>query len=456
MKKKIIIPVILLFIIIIVFISFNIFSNKIVSTITLDINPSIEINLDKFNKIVKVDALNKEANDIISNNLKGKKLDDALKIIRDNLINKGYIDNSAAIILYSKGNINNEELKVNIENIFNEKHVFADIIVIDNITKEDENLAKLYHISPAKASYIKSISNDNISIEDISNKSVNELKETKERRLYCPKDYILEGDWCIKEIDIVEPINGEVCESGYLDYNGKCYEEGRSEETGNLICRDEFELENGKCVRKRVVDASVSSYSCPSGEVRTKGEVGMAPKGSGDSNEPVCVDPNSITHPVTVCELPANDPTERLSSGGNCYWHRAPVIESGCPGKVQVDGFCWDLATNIYLCPYGNNSNPRTKDDYCYTVLKGVNATPTEYKCDEENMKLEGNKCILEEVEDAMHELTCKNGYTLVNNDRCVNLNNTTNKVNGLICDENSKLKNNKCIVYDFIEAIRY
>ena len=168
MKKKIIIPVILLFIIIIVFISFNIFSNKIVSTITLDINPSIEINLDKSNKIVKVAALNKEANDIISNNLKGKKLDDALKIIRDNLINKGYIDNSAAIILYSKGNINNEELKVNIENIFNEKHVFADIIVIDNITKEDENLAKLYHISPAKASYIKSISNDNISIEDIS------------------------------------------------------------------------------------------------------------------------------------------------------------------------------------------------------------------------------------------------------------------------------------------------
>ena len=52
MKKKIIIPVILLFIIIIVFISFNIFSNKIVSTITLDINPSIEINLDKNNKIV--------------------------------------------------------------------------------------------------------------------------------------------------------------------------------------------------------------------------------------------------------------------------------------------------------------------------------------------------------------------------------------------------------------------
>lgn len=107
---------------------------------------------------------------------------------------------------------------------------------------------------------------------------------------------------------------------------------------------------------------------------------------------------------------------------------------------------------------YGTNSEfcARTKDDYCYTVLKGVNPTPTEYKCDEENMKLEGNKCILEEVEDAMHELTCKNGYTLVNNDRCINLNNTTNKVNGLICDEQSKLKNNKCIVYDFIEAIRY
>ena len=187
--------------------------------------------------------------------------------------------------------------------------------------------------------------------------------------------------------------------------------------------------------------------------VKTKGEVGIAPYESGPSKELVCVDESSITHPVIPCELPASDPTERTSSGGKCYWHRAPVIEAGCPGKTQIGGFCWDDASNIYLCPNGYNSNKRTKDDYCYTVLKNVNPIVTEYTC-EEGYNLENNKCVKKETEDAFYERVCPSGYNKVDNDRCINMNKFKNKVDGYYCEEdNSRLRGNMCIIYDVIEA---
>lgn len=456
MKKNIIISVIVCFIIVIGFIGFIFWNNKIVSIITLDINPSVKINLTRNEKVKSIEALNDDAKDIISNNLKGKSLDDTLKLITNNLVDKGYVeDGNVAILLYSNGNIKNEDIESKIKDIFNDKEMAADIIIVDNITKKDEEIAKKYNISPAKASYINSIKedNDNIDIDSIKDKSVDEIRETKETGRYCDKDYFLEGDWCLKEIDRVTASNGDVCPRGYLEYEGKCYEETGIEETGNLLCRDGFKLEGEECIKKTSVNAVVTGYTCSKGEVRTKGEVGQTVKGAGDANDPVCVDPSSKTHPVSPCQLPASDPTERMSYGGKCYWHRAPVIASGCPGKVQVNGFCWDEAVNVYLCPNGNNNIIRNQDDYCYTILKNIKPTPSSYKCDD-GMTLNGNKCIGEEKEEAMPERFCQNGYTLVNNDRCINYKNITNKENGLICNqENARLKGNICVIYEIIEA---
>ena len=78
MKKKIIISIIICLIIVIGLISYNIWDNRVVSIITLDINPSIEIKLNRKEKVVSVVALNSDAKEVISNDLKGKKLDKAL------------------------------------------------------------------------------------------------------------------------------------------------------------------------------------------------------------------------------------------------------------------------------------------------------------------------------------------------------------------------------------------
>ena len=454
MKKNIILFLIIGLIITIGSVGFILYNNQQITIITLDINPSIEIKIDKKEIIKDIKALNEDANDIISNSLVGKNFDDAMRVISDKLIEKDYNHDLLEIIMYVKGNLNGNAVKEKIDNVFSEKHIDSNIVVIDKITKEDEKLANEYNISVSKAAYINEIlkRNENIKIDNLFDKSIKELNETKNTGNYCEQGYILEGDWCKKEIDEKPAKSGLVCPQGYVDYNDKCYEEIGSQETNNLVCREEFTLEGSECVRKTVVDAVVKEYKCPTGEVKTKGEVGISVIGSGEAREPVCVDPSSKTHPVTVCELPASDPTERMSYGGKCYWHRAPVIEEGCPGKIQVNGFCWDIADNIYLCPNGNNSNTRSKDDYCYKVLNNVKPVPSVYSCDDD-MTLNGKKCVKEEKEPAEHERVCPSGYKLVNYDRCIN-DKTTNKENGFICEyENSELRDNICIIYEFVEV---
>ena len=456
MKKKIIISIIACLILIIGISGFILWNNRIVSTITLDINPSIEINLNRNDKVKSIVALNDDAKDILNDNYKGKSLDDTFDLLITNLIDKGFIeDNYVDVIVYSNGKLSSEDIGEKVEFIFGKQDIHAEVIVIDSITKEDEELAKKYNISPAKVAYIKSIleKNENINIEDLANKSVSEVKETKETGRYCEEDYILEGDWCLKEKEIVSASIGMVCPSGYLEYNGKCYEEVESIEGDNYICGEEFTLSNDKCIREITDNAIPSKYSCNSGTAKTRLEAGLTTADAGDANDIVCVDTSNATHPMSPCEV--NDGTEFTVSGGKCYWHKAPVIESGCPGKIQVDGFCWDDASNILICVGARDGKQySSRTEFCEGSIKYVNPVVTEYKCENNSFKLTGNKCALEEVEDAGKERICPSGYTLVNNDRCINYNKIASKEDGYYCEgENTRLKGNQCIIYEMIEA---
>jgi len=134
---------------------------------------------------------------------------------------------------------------------------------------------------------------------------------------------------------------------------------------------------------------------------------------------------------------------------------RAPVISSGCPGKTKVKGYCWDSAEGVYMCSNGYNSNKRTKDDECYTVLKNIKPTISSYKCDNEGMVLEGDKCMMIEKIDLIYERTCPGKALLINNERCINLDKSADKVDGFVCDEeNTRLHGNECIIYEQTEAL--
>ena len=65
MKKKIVISIIVALILVIGIVSFILFNNSITTTITLDINPSIEISLTRNKKIKNVVALNDAAKKVL-------------------------------------------------------------------------------------------------------------------------------------------------------------------------------------------------------------------------------------------------------------------------------------------------------------------------------------------------------------------------------------------------------
>ena len=456
MKKKIITIMVCALILIIGITSFILYNNRTISTIFLDINPSIEIRLKKNNIVKKVIALNDDAKSVISNSLEGKKLDDGVRILADNLVKEGYIvDNQVTILLYVDDN--NVKTIDSIKNVFQEKQINTDMIVIDNITKEDKELAKKYNVSVAKASYINTITKENKNIEsgDLVNKEVVELKETKETGKYCDSNYKLEGDFCVKEIGREKASTGKVCPEDYYEYEDKCYLEVAGSDSGKLICRGEFTLDGKECTRKAVIDAKPVKFSCEKGEEKTKVEMGLTGSDAEDANYIVCVDYSNATHPVTPCELPASDPTERMSYGGKCYWHRAPVIETGCPGKIQVNGMCWDDATNIYICAgYRDGKQYSSKNEYCEHSIKYIDPKVLEYKCMEDGYTLNGSKCERVEKEDAMHEKICPSGYSIINYDRCINYNRVAEKEKGYICEmENSRPNGNTCIINDIIPA---
>ena len=434
MKKKVIIPIIVVVLVLIVgcigFILFN--NNKIVSTITLDINPSIEINLNKDNKVMSIIALNDDAKDIISDDLKGKTLNDALNNITDNLIEKGYAneDELLEVILYTDGNVSNKQIEEKLSKTLKEKNIDSDIIIVEKVTKEEKELAKKYNISPAKVSYIKSITkeNENVSLEELANKSVTELKETKQTGKYCDQGYFLEGDMCYKEIDRKPAGNGEICPRGYTEYEGKCYEEIKAIESNNYICGEGFKLVNNKCVMNEVTNA-------------------YGKCNSGNYDNGYCVSKELIGNAEEYCRLtPATD----ILMNHKCYGPK-PTINGGCAnGDKLMNGGCVDM-NSYYSSDYRCKDGDLESDNKCYRTIK---TTPNSYYCDED-AKLEGTKCIINRTENPRKEMTCPSGTkALDDGSRCVNLNKTINKVSGFVCEgENTRLKGNDCIIYEIIEA---
>ncbi len=445
MKKRILIPTIIGLILVIT-IGIIMYNNRTISTIILDINPSIKISLNKKGKIKNIVPINSDAKDIIDNNLRGKTLNEALENITEKVIDKGYTkENKLVVLVYSTGKVTNSDVEHELAVNFKNKNIGVEIIPIKNITKEDRALAKKYDISLSKASYINSIKEENeIPENKLVDKAVNELKETKETGKYCDEGYTLEGDFCVKEIKREPAKRGEVCETGYYEYEGKCYEEA-SPEIGELVCGPEFELKEDKCYKKDIMDAE-PSYKCEKGSLPSEGEY---LKRGVDRN--ICVDKTNAVAPTLRCMIGPH-----IVVGGKCYVGPAPTINGGCPNNdMLVSGGCYSLdPEDQWQCPDGEiyMKSKGQNIELCPDTYTYTKPTITSYTC-LPDYKLEGDKCIKEEVVDAYHETSCKEPYTLAGEGRCINFKNTKPKQDGYVCENNARLEDNMCITYEVIDA---
>lgn len=180
-------------------ISFILNSNKNFSTmkeyayISMDINPSVEFTIDKGQKVLKVDPLNNDADQILAGeNLIGMKLIDAFsklyEICKDRAI---IVDDKVFVLVSGTVNPNSKEYKKegqikdnSIENILVElkesiqktSDSKADIIVLESMP-ETRKQAIEEGVSPSKYALYSEIrrKGGEISIEEIKNSSTDKL-----------------------------------------------------------------------------------------------------------------------------------------------------------------------------------------------------------------------------------------------------------------------------------------
>ena len=424
-----------------------------ISKITLDINPSIEINV-KEDKVDSINALNDDAKLVLDKELEGETLEEALNWIINRSVDLDFIRDEAVVLVMIEGKYDQEELRELMAKPLDERKRGLEMIVIDKVTKEDEEFAKEHNISVAKAHFINELVKEReVDASDYVDKSISEIKETKDTGYTCDKGYTKEGDQCIKEVGREVAQKGKVCPHGFVDYKGKCYEEKPVEDSNNYVC-GEGKLEGDQCILERIVNAIPSKYSCSKGTAKTKYEAGLTNKDSGDANDIVCEDTSNATHPVSPCEL--NDGTEHTTSGGKCYWHRAGKLPSGCPGKIEVNGECWDDASKVLICKGARDGKQySSRNEYCEGSVKYNSPTVSEYKC-EGNATLQNGKCLVKEEQPAERERICPSGFKKVENDRCINENNTKEFEDGYICPkENTRLEGDTCILLEVKEVNR-
>lgn len=136
------------------------FYNSIAYAVTIDINPSIKLEANMWNKIIKITALNTDGNNVINKlNLKNQNLEKGIQLIlkeaqSENYINDNYKNGTKSINLSFKG----DTTKLNLSNIENEL----------------KNLKVNYNIETSKGNKTNSKKNRTLN-GDIKNNNSNDI-----------------------------------------------------------------------------------------------------------------------------------------------------------------------------------------------------------------------------------------------------------------------------------------
>lgn len=159
--------------------------NTSLTTVAIDVNPSIELNFDKHEKVVSASALNSDAEKILYElELQGKKLEDAVTLIVGSMIDKGFISEISNSILVSvdgdsqKSNELRDKIAATVKNILDNGNIESSILSqIHTPDNEIKDLAERYNISTGKAALIAEIvaADGTHLFEEFVSLSVNEL-----------------------------------------------------------------------------------------------------------------------------------------------------------------------------------------------------------------------------------------------------------------------------------------
>lgn len=148
--------------VLVLLICFGFYYNNPTSYVSLDINPSILLSVNRFDKVVKVEALNDDASKVISDlKLYNTDVTDAVNKIVNEANNLGFVKDEEEAILVSTYCDNTEKqdklqqkIHQNLEKNLN-KNGIGSLIIDMTLTNEDALKANEYGVSEAKILFVK-------------------------------------------------------------------------------------------------------------------------------------------------------------------------------------------------------------------------------------------------------------------------------------------------------------
>lgn len=162
-------------------------SDGIETTVSLDVNPSVEITLNKGDKVIDVTPLNEDGEIVVGDmDFEGVDLDVAVNALIGSMVQNGYINELSNSILLSvngkdteKANQIRADLATKINDAMQSESVEGSVLsqTVEKIDKELKDLAKEHGISAGKAQLIRQFVTQNATytFEELVNLTINEL-----------------------------------------------------------------------------------------------------------------------------------------------------------------------------------------------------------------------------------------------------------------------------------------
>lgn len=157
-------------------------NDVVAATISLDVNPSIEIKINKQEKVLDVFALNDDAKKIVGDmDFKGSDLKVTVNALIGSLVRNGYINELTNSILISVDDADEtqaksieEKLMAEISNLIDKGSVLSQKIDIDDTVR---NISEQYGITLGKAQLVKQLADKSTiyTYEDLAGLTINEL-----------------------------------------------------------------------------------------------------------------------------------------------------------------------------------------------------------------------------------------------------------------------------------------
>ena len=165
-------------------------ANAVASVVSLDVNPSIELKVNRSEKVLVCTPLNEDAKTILSDmgngaDLKGAKLDVAVNAIVGSLVRCGYLDSLSSAILISvedKDQARAQRLQQELTSVAGGALGDSQAAVLSQTVQQDKELekqAKANNISTGKAALIRQAMalNGSLTFEGLAKLSVEELRD---------------------------------------------------------------------------------------------------------------------------------------------------------------------------------------------------------------------------------------------------------------------------------------